>query len=210
MAPLSGFLSNKIPPKFIILTGLCLGVIASFILRSAISIDATAASFIPGLLLYGAGMGMVMAQISNITLSAVSVQQAGEASGVNNTMRQVGSSFGSAILGAVLLASLTSNLTTGLTNSTVIPTQAKPLIVSAVGRNASRVEFGGGTQDAGKLPQPIVAEISKISKQSTVDAVRQTFYYSAAFAFIGFLSAFLLPSKKPELRGGTGAPSGGH
>jgi EmrB/QacA subfamily drug resistance transporter len=210
MAPLSGILSNRIPPKFIILTGLFFGVIASFVLRSVISVDATTASFIPGLIIYGAGMGMVMAQISNMTLSAVSVQQAGEASGVNNTMRQVGSSFGSAILGAVLLASLTSNLTTGLKASEVIPTQAKPLIVSAVSRNSSSVEFGGGTSDAGQLPQPITDEIGKIGKEATVAAVKQTFYYSAGFAFLGFLAAFSLPNKKPAPRGGTGAPVGGH
>jgi hypothetical protein len=145
-----------------------------------------------------------------MTLSAVSVQQAGEASGVNNTMRQVGSSFGSAILGAVLLASLTSNLTTGLKASEVIPTQAKPLIVSAVSRNSSSVEFGGGTSDAGQLPQPITDEIGKIGKEATVAAVKQTFYYSAGFAFLGFLAAFSLPNKKPAPRGGTGAPVGGH
>lgn len=210
MAPLSGILSNKIPPKIIILTGLFLGVVASVILRSTISVDTTTASLIPGLLLYGAGMGMVMAQISNMTLSAVSVQQAGEASGVNNTMRQIGSTLGSAVLGAVLLASLTSNLTTGITSSTVIPAQAKPFIVSAVGRNTSSVEFGGGTADTGNLPKPVTDEIALVGKQATVDAVRETFIYSAGFALLGFFAAFSLPNKKPAPRAGTGAPTAGH
>lgn len=54
-----------------------------------------------------------MSQLSNITLSAVSVEEAGEASGVNNTLRQIGSSLGTAVIGSIIVASLASNLSKG-------------------------------------------------------------------------------------------------
>lgn len=210
VAPLSGLLSNKISPKVIILFGLALDVAAMFILRSSISVSTSTLQLAPGLLLYGAGMGMVMAQISNLTLSAVSVQQAGEASGVNNTLRQVGSAFGSAILGAILVTVLTSTLTTNVTQSTIIPSQVKPFITSAVSKDTSSFEFGGGGQSAGALPKPVVDEITKIGKESTVEAARQSFIYAAGFAFVGFLAAFSLPNKRPTPKPGMATPTTGH
>src|SRR5581483_2164894 len=121
----------------------------------------------------------------NITLSAVSVQQAGEASGVNNTLRQVGSSFGSAIIGAVIISVLTSHVASGIVNSSVIPQQQKGLISEVVHKQISVIEFGGQIQLGEHIPAPITNEIINVSKQATVDAVRTSLWYAAGFAFLG-------------------------
>lgn len=208
MAPLSGILSNKIPPKFIILTGLVFDVIAMVVLRSSISVTATTTDLIPGLVLFGMGMGMVMAQISNLTLSALPVNQAGEASGVNNTFRQVGSSLGSAIIGAALLASLSTNLVTGVTSSAVIPQTFKNAIADAIKDQSSNVEFGGGAKLAATIPPVIAEEITTISKQATVDAAREAMVYAAIFASLGFTVALFLPNKRKDPPGSQ--PVAGH
>ncbi len=108
-APLAGKLSKKWAAKHIVQIGMFLSLIAVFLVRQVISADMHVANLIPGLALFGFGMGLVMGPISNLTLSAVPVSQAGEASGLNNTMRQVGQSFGAAILGAVLLTAISAN-----------------------------------------------------------------------------------------------------
>ncbi len=155
VAPASAALSNKIGPKFLIQLGLLLNALGIIVLRYLLNVDATAATLIPGLVLFGLGIGLTMAQINNITLSAVSIQQAGEASGVNNTLRQVGSSFGSAILGAVLLSALSTNLTSGIQTSTAIPQSLKTPIAEAVSKQTSNVEFNGGAQLNQTIPKKI-------------------------------------------------------
>jgi EmrB/QacA subfamily drug resistance transporter len=201
-APLSGFLSTKIKPKPMIQVGLLLNAIGALVLRQAMSVDATAADFVPALMIFGAGLGMVMAQISNFTLSAVPPHLAGEASGINNTLRQLGSTLGSAIIGAVMLSALSTNLVNGITNSVVIPAQAKTTISEEVSKQTTAVEFGGGATVREDIPAPISAELTLISRQAMVDASKLTFVYTAIFSLLGFLVAFSLPNVKPSSREG--------
>jgi EmrB/QacA subfamily drug resistance transporter len=194
VAPLSAYLSGKIVPKYLIQTGLLMSVAAYVVLRFSFSVDADVSSFIPGLLLYGAGLGLVMSQINNLTLSAVSVQEAGEASGVSNTMRQIGASLGSAIIGAVLLSALSFNLATNVQASTVIPDSMKNTLATTLSEQTSNVEFGAARQQADTQPSYITDEVSAIGKQSIVDANKTSLIYGAIFAFLGFLVSFWLPN----------------
>ncbi len=198
MAPLSGFLSTRIPVRYIIMAGLIIDAVGMLILRSSISETATTSSIIPGLVILGLGMGMAMAQINNVTLSSVPVYQAGEASGVSNTMRQVGSSLGAAIIGAVLLSVLASRLASGINESRVIPDFAKPQFVNAVSKQTSNVEFGGGAKLSTAVPPAVATEIRSISRHSTVDATKTAMLYAAFFAFLGFISSLFLPKTKPH------------
>ncbi|MEI6478323.1 MAG: MFS transporter [bacterium] len=196
VAPLGAFLSARVEPKRLIQLGLLINIVAVFVLRQGFSVDATVWSMVPGLSLYGMGMGLVMSQINNLTLSAVSVEEAGEASGVNNTLRQAGSSLGAAIIGAVLLSALATNLTTGIHASSVIPDSLKDRLSTAATEQTSNVEFSGGSNVSHNLPQVIVDEVTSISHQATVDADKASLLWAALFAVLGFLVSFQLPKGK--------------
>jgi len=195
-APMSAFFSKHFTAKRIIQTGLLLNFFAAVGLHFLIGPNATSWTLAPGLVVYGLGMGMVMAQVSNLTLSAVSVQQAGEASGVNNTMRQVGSTLGSAILGAILLGAVISNMTAGVRNSQIIPEKIKPQVESAVAAHSSAVEFGGGAAFSGNLPARLRQNITDLSHDATAEAARLTMLATAGFALLAFFFSFLLPNVK--------------
>lgn len=211
MAPLSGFLSHRVSPKYLVIGGLLLDILAMFIIRNSLSVWATKSDLMLGLALYGAGMGLVMAQISNLTLSSVPVHQAGEASGVNNTLRQVGSTLGSAIVGAVLIASLSTNIVKGINDDLFIPATAKPAIIKAVSSQTSNVEFGGGAKVSNDVPKVITDQITAIGKKATVESARESLLYAALFAFLGLFAAAFLPNKHVEVRSKTdAAPTAGH
>lgn len=196
-APISAILGKKISPRALIALGLFVNCIAYVVLYKTLTPDSTANDLILGLGLFGVGMGLVMSQINNITLSAVPREQAGEASGINNTLRQVGSTLGSAIMGAVLIGALGMHMADGVSASTVIPNEAKAVIAQTISSQASNVEFGGGAHFDDTVPQPIVDEVTRISHQATTDATKKTLAYGALFALLGFLVAIvLLPGKK--------------
>jgi EmrB/QacA subfamily drug resistance transporter len=115
VSPMAAALTKRIPHKRLVQVGLIINVIAIVVLRSTLSADMKLSALIPGLSLYGIGMGLVLSQINNLTLSAVPVREAGEASGVTNTFRQIGASLGAAIIGAILLSTIqqVSGLTLG-------------------------------------------------------------------------------------------------
>lgn len=196
VAPLSAAVSKKISAKFLISFGLILNVFAYVVLYRTLGVDTTRVDLIPGLALFGVGMGLVMSQINNLTLSAVSVQQAGEASGVNNTLRQVGSTLGSAIIGTILIGTLGTSLGDGVRASTIIPDAMKPTLVQAVSNQSSNVEFGGGAHLDGNVPADVKQEIVDISHRATVNANKTSLMYGGVFALLGFFVSFLLPKPK--------------
>lgn len=199
MSPLSAVLGRKIAPKYLITFGLLLNTIAYVVLWFTLAVDTTAADLIPGLVIYGVGMGFVMSQINNVTLSAVEIHEAGEASGVNNTLRQVGSTLGSAIMGAILVGVLGTQLVQGVEASQVIPNDLKPQLAKVVETQTSNIEFGGGARLDGGLSAELKAEIVVIGHAATVSAAKRTLVYGALFALLGFITAlvFLPATKNP-------------
>ncbi len=193
MAPLGGILAKRYKPKRIVQVGLLVNVFSLLLLRQSIVIDATSADFIMPLLMYGAGMGLVMSQLSNITLSAVAIDEAGEASGVNNTLRQVGSSLGTALIGSIIIASIGTGLKNGISSSPVFAEGQKQRIAAAAEAQSSNIEFGMAVQGQ-ELSASEASEIKRIANTSTVSANRQALLYTAGFSAAALLIASQLPN----------------
>lgn len=194
-APLSVAFSKRFTPKRIIQVGLVISVLGTLWLRNILSPSIVVMDLAPALFFYGIGMGLVMGMISNLTLSAVSVQQSGEASGVNNTLRNVGSTLGSAIIGAVVLSAVATNMTTSIKSSTVLPAAAKPAIQQAIAGHAGEVQFGTDNPSPNTNPQ-LTQELTRISHQATSDANKTALTLMAVFIFGTLLLSTQLPNKQ--------------
>jgi EmrB/QacA subfamily drug resistance transporter len=195
-APSSAYISKYIAPKRIIQAGLVIVAIGFVVLSMGIQTDLSVWALTPGFIIFGIGMGFMISQTSNMTLSAVSVEQAGEASGVNGTIRTVGSTLGSAILGAILLSTLAANLVSGVQGSSVISDDLKPSIVEVVRTQTSNIEFGSGAQTVANTPPEVTEEIKSITAEATVDASHTTLWWGIGFIMIAFFLSFKLPNGK--------------
>ena len=69
-------------------------------------------------LVFGIGMGFVNAPITNSAVSGMPRSQAGVASGIASTSRQVGSSLGVAVMGSLLAANLHGSMEAGFASAT--------------------------------------------------------------------------------------------
>ena len=65
-------------------------------------------SFVPGLLLIGLGLGVMLTPSVNVVQSAFSESRQGEISGLSRCISNLGSSLGTAVAGTILVAGLTS------------------------------------------------------------------------------------------------------
>ncbi len=193
VAPIGGILGHKYSPKLLVQLGLAANMLAYVVLYYTLQVTSVATDFIPAFAIMGLGMGLTMATISNLTLSAVSTSEAGEASGVNNTFRQVGATLGTAVIGAIMLTAISTNLTAGVNDSKVIPSDLKSFVSEEVSQQTSNVEFGGGARIPGFVPKAITDEITVISHKAITDANREALGYAVIFAFVGLLSSFWLP-----------------
>ena len=100
-APVAGRLSARLPPRF--LFGVGMGLVGlALLLMHGVTAHSSWTTLLPGFLVGGLGIGMVNAPLASVAVSVVEPRQAGMASGINNTFRQVGIATGIAGLGAIL------------------------------------------------------------------------------------------------------------
>ncbi len=100
-------------PKYVLLVGIALTGAGLAVLRDVFSLTTTAHDIITGSLLFGIGLGIVLSQVTNLTLSSIRSDRQTDASGIYNTTRQLGSSLGTAIIGIVLALGFIHGLLAG-------------------------------------------------------------------------------------------------
>jgi EmrB/QacA subfamily drug resistance transporter len=110
-APLAGRMVARRGPRVpLVIAGAALTL--SSALLSRITDETSAVYLVCAYGLFGIGTGMVSSPITNGVMSGVPKSQAGMASGMNSSSRQLGQSLGVAIVGSVLAASMHGSLRT--------------------------------------------------------------------------------------------------
>jgi EmrB/QacA subfamily drug resistance transporter len=81
---------------------------------AAIGVRGSVFALAPGLLLIGAGMGLAIAPLATIIMSAMRPEQAGAASGALSTFQNVGNAVGVAVIGVIFFGAQHSGYATAL------------------------------------------------------------------------------------------------
>ncbi|MFD5630480.1 MULTISPECIES: MFS transporter [unclassified Streptomyces] len=107
-APLSGRLVGSRGPRVpLMVAGAAMA--ASGVLFAAFEGETSNTTLIIGYVLFGLGFGFVNAPITNTAVSGMPRSQAGVASAVASTSRQIGGTLGVAVIGAVLASGVTTS-----------------------------------------------------------------------------------------------------
>src|ERR671939_619802 len=101
VAPQAGRLSDRMGSRWVMGFGMVL-LTASLLIFSTLDAASSFWNILPGLLVGGFGMALVMTPTTAAAMGSVPVAKAGVGSAVINSMRQVGGSLGIAVMGAVV------------------------------------------------------------------------------------------------------------
>ena len=101
VAPIAGRTSDRIGSRWLMTAGMLL-VSAQLLYFSRLGVDATFWNLLPGLLVGGSGMALVMTPSAAAAVRALPVDKSGVGSAVLNACRQVGGSMGIALIGAIM------------------------------------------------------------------------------------------------------------
>lgn len=104
VAPVAGMLSDRVGARPPLVAGMFLMTIGLGWFALITSPTVGYGSLVPPLVVSGVGMSFFFAPVSNLVLSTVKRKEEGKASGVNNTVREVGGVFGIAVLASVFSA----------------------------------------------------------------------------------------------------------
>jgi EmrB/QacA subfamily drug resistance transporter len=211
VAPVAGRMTDKIGGKFILMSGLTLfGAGMGWIALIAHPNSAWPA-FLAPLIVAGLGMGCIFAPLVTVAMRNIEPRMAGAASGVLNTVRQVGLVIGTATVGALLQNRLVSSISSeATTKSAALPPQVRGRFVTGIDKSAKNgIQVGagqnGGSSHLGRgLPQQIVAEIARIGHEvftsAYVTAMRQTMLLPIVLLAVGAISCLAIkqPKRVPQ------------
>jgi MFS family permease len=197
LAPLAGVASNKIGPKWIVTLGMCLEAVGLYSLSQVITISNPIWYLYPVLAVYGAGVGLAIGQLTNTVLATVPWQKAGIGSGINNTLRQVGSAFGIAVMGAVLVSVLVSVGKADLAASTVIPDSVKVALQNAL---SSGLSGGASNHPAGT--GALAQAIGHVLDDAITQGTKWAALTAGVFVSFGAIISLFIPNTKTSWGGG--------
>ena len=221
VAPVAGRLTDKIGGKYILMLGLTLFAGG----MGWVALEATTTSvwydFLPALIVAGLGMGCVFAPLVTVAMRNIDPRMAGAASGVLNTVRQVGLVIGTAAVGALLQNRLVTSMNSqAATRAAALPPQLRGPFVAGIKQAASNgIQVGAGQNGSGiklpaGLPARLMAELLRIGHDvftfGYVNAMRSTMLLPIILLAVGAVSCLMLKEDRRHGRAcRPGRPGGG-
>jgi EmrB/QacA subfamily drug resistance transporter len=176
MGPLAGRMTDRVGPRPLMTLGLVV-VAAAIGIQSQITLHSGYGLLLPGFVLMGIGMGLVMSPMSTAAMNAVDRTKAGAASGVLSMSRMVGSTFGVAIMGALVTTIGHSKINQSLPH---VPAATRAKIAESLG-------VGGSVSG-----HPASAHTIEVVRNAFVSALGTGLTIGAAVTLAGAALAWIL------------------
>jgi EmrB/QacA subfamily drug resistance transporter len=163
---------NLIAPGFVLI-----GV--GLILMRGIGVSTGWTHLIPGFVLTGLGAGLVNTPLASTAVGVVEHTRAGMASGINSTLRQVGTATGVAAFGSLLATQ---------SRSVIVSDLSRTALASHAHAIAVQITSGGGAGAGATLSGPI----AHAAKAGFVSGLNEVLLIGAILAFAGALLSYVL------------------
>jgi predicted MFS family arabinose efflux permease len=179
---IAGRLTARLPARMIIVAGFAL-IGAGLLLMRGITTTTGWEHLLPGLIVAGAGAGLVNVALASTAVGVVHPSRAGMASGVNSTFRQIGIAAGIATFGTLLASDVRSVVVSGLRH-TPLARASHHLAVVLSARSAGHAVAAGPPQFRGLL--------AHVTLRAFAFSLDRLFLIAAIVAFAGGLAALAL------------------
>jgi Na+/melibiose symporter-like transporter len=201
VAVLAGKKAGSRRPSGIVRAGFLLLVVGVAVLLPIVPrADSGWYLFIP-LVIAGSGLGLLVSQLNNYTLSPISEERVSEAAGVNSAAGSFGLSFGLAFAGAIMLATLSLTFTDMAESSTVLPPAEQEQVAAALEEDAQVMSTTQLEQQLTGQPEEIQDEIIRINTEARPLALQVALLVPLLAALLGLVNAFRMmriPDPEPS------------
>ena len=182
VAAIAGRLSSVVPVRWLIAPGFVLVGVGLLLMRG-VEPGQSWTHLLPGLIVSGAGAGLINPPLASTAVGVVAPQRAGMASGINSTLRQVGIATGVAALGSILTsrirASVIDQLNTG------------PL-ASGASHLANDISAGRVPAAIAGTPAPLRGDVIRASETAFAIALNEILLVTAIVALAAAVLSFVL------------------
>ncbi|RZS63417.1 EmrB/QacA subfamily drug resistance transporter [Agromyces ramosus] len=193
-------------PANIILWGFVLAVAGLAILVPIVPIADSGWYLTIPLIISGCGLGLLVSQLNNYTLSPISDERVSEAAGVNSAAGSFGLSFGLAFAGAIMLATLAYTFTASADASTVLSPEEQQQVSAVLEEDAEIMTNTGLEELLVGQPPEVQEEILRINTDSRFIALQVALLVPILAGLLGILNALRMrrlpdPKASPAAEG---------
>ncbi len=179
--PIAGRLSSRVPVRLLIGPGLLLVGVGLLLMRGLDS-GSQWTHLIPGMIIGGAGVGMVNPPLASTAVGVVTPDRAGMASGINSTFRQVGIATGIALLGTLFSNKVAGDVIAG--------SRSVPALAGKGQQLATAVQAGNSQQAVAAVPPESRPMVHQLITGAFTAGLDRILLVSAVIALVACVVAF--------------------
>jgi DHA2 family multidrug resistance protein len=194
IAPVSGQITDRFNPKIPLVTGVVI-LGTSMYLLSFLSMHTSHDQIMLPLYLRGLGMGLIFTPMTTVALYNIPKPQLAQASGLFNTVRQLGGSFGIAALGTVL----TQRVKFHIQIYGEQLNQNSPVFHNVTNHLREFAFHSVGSDNMTTLVQAKMLLVKNLTEQAFVQGISNDFLIGAALTFILLIPMIFLKTSKKHL-----------
>src|SRR5215468_5893418 len=183
VAGIAGRLSSYVPVRWLIGPGLLIIGIGLLLMRG-LTAGSQWTHLVPGLIISGIGAGLVNPPLASTAVGVVPPRQAGMASGMNSTFRQVGIATGIALLGALFSNKVTAEI--------VARAGAVPALSHRGQEIAAAVKSGQIGHVIAHLPAPARPVVGLITRSAFTTGLNQILLVAGLIALVSSVLSWAL------------------
>jgi MFS family permease len=201
MALLAGQRAGARRPSSVIRLGFALVATGLLVLIPIVPDADTGWYLVVPLVIAGSGLGLLVSQLNNYTLSPISEERVSEAAGVNSAAGSFGLSFGLAFAGAIMLATLSIAFTDKAESSDVLPPADQQRVADVLEDDAQVMSNTQLEELLAEQPGEIQDEIISINTDARPLALQVALLIPLSAALIGLFNSFRmmrLPDPAPS------------
>jgi EmrB/QacA subfamily drug resistance transporter len=190
MALLAGKKAGKRRPASIIRLGFALLTLGLAVLIPIVPRADSGWYLLVPLVIAGSGLGLLVSQLNNYTLSPISEERVSEAAGVNSAAGSFGLSFGLAFAGAIMLATLSGAFTHMAQDSTVLSPADQQRVANELEHNAEVMSNTALKQQLAGEPKDVQAEIIRINTDARHISLQVALLIPILAGLVGLFDSF--------------------
>lgn len=198
LASRGDIMATKFSSKRIVRVGFSCMLLGSAWLGYKAGQNPSGIDFLPSLVLFGAGMGMIASQLQNAVQNSVDEKSSAEASGLMSTFQFLGQSFGTAISGVLIVATFIQVGTNLVAQDTNLNIQQKSQLTTAIEQQSQIMSDAQVTTLVSTLPPTTAQTVIDINAETRQAALSGMFILLAVLSALGLLATKNLPSNSPK------------
>jgi DHA2 family multidrug resistance protein len=194
VAPISGRISDKLNPKLPGIIGVVL-MAFSFYLNTKLSFLSEMHTIMISLYIRGFAMGLLFTALSTVSLLEIPKEKMAQASGIANSIRQLGGSLGVALLATLLTSRVNYH---AQQYGQAVNTRTE-VFQETVGKIKTYMlhDTGSSPSDATAKAQYLL--LSNVNKQAYIQGINDDFLVAAVITLIGGIPILFLHTKKTRI-----------